>query len=59
VLRPSILFLDKPTSGLGRIGIKPPSDIVALLNTENGMMIFTNPHMISEIGRTCTLIGVL
>ena len=57
--RPAILFLDEPTSGLDPIGIKMLRDLVMRLNTEFGMTIFMNTHLISEIAKTCTSIAVL
>jgi ABC-2 type transport system ATP-binding protein len=57
--RPDILFLDEPTSGLDPMGIKMLRDLIIKLNTELGMTIFMNTHLISEVGKTCTSIGVL
>jgi ABC-2 type transport system ATP-binding protein len=34
-------------------------DVIVRLNRESGMTIFMNTHLISEIARTCTSIGVL
>jgi len=57
--RPPMLFLDEPTSGLDPMGVKLLRDVIARLNTELGMTIFMNTHLISEIAKTCTSIGVL
>jgi ABC-2 type transport system ATP-binding protein len=57
--RPAVLFLDEPTSGLDPMGIKLLRDVIVRLNRESGMTIFMNTHLISEIARTCTSIGVL
>lgn len=57
--RPSVLFLDEPTSGLDPMGIKMLRDLILRLNTEFGMTIFMNTHLISEIAKTCTSIAVL
>ncbi len=56
---PSVLFLDEPTSGLDPMGIKNLRDIILRLNRERGMTIFMNTHLLSEVGKTCTSIGVL
>lgn len=56
---PAVLFLDEPTSGLDPMGIKMLRDVVLRLNTEFGMTIFMNTHLISEIAKTCTSIAVL
>lgn len=57
--QPEVLFLDEPTSGLDPMGIKMLRDLILRLNTEFGMTIFMNTHLISEIAKTCTSIAVL
>ena len=57
--RPAVLFLDEPTSGLDPLGIKTLRDLIVKLNREFGMTIFMNTHLISEVSKTCTSIGVL
>lgn len=56
---PEVLFLDEPTSGLDPMGIKKLRDIIIKLNKEKGMTIFMNTHLLSEVAKTCTTIGVL
>ena len=58
VHRPSVLFLDEPTSGLDPMGVRMLREVIELLN-ENGMTIFMNTHLLSEVARGCTSIGVL
>ena len=57
--RPRVLFLDEPTSGLDPMGIKMLRDLILQLNRDQGMTIFMNTHLISEIAQTCTSIAVL
>ncbi|MBI2717575.1 MAG: ABC transporter ATP-binding protein [Rhizobiales bacterium] len=57
--RPDVLFLDEPTSGLDPLGIKTLRDLIVKLNRTLGMTIFMNTHLISEVSKTCTSIGVL
>jgi ABC-2 type transport system ATP-binding protein len=57
--RPDVLFLDEPASGLDPIGIKTLRDLIVRLNQEFGTTIFMNTHLISEVAKTCTSIGVL
>jgi ABC-2 type transport system ATP-binding protein len=57
--RPEVLFLDEPTSGLDPMGIKMLRDLIGQLNRDQGMTIFMNTHLISEIAQTCTSIAVL
>lgn len=59
VHRPEVLFLDEPTSGLDPLGIKSLRDLIVRLNRELGTTIFMNTHLISEVSKTCTSIGVL
>ncbi len=56
---PEVLFLDEPTSGLDPMGIKKLRDIIVKLNKEKGMTIFMNTHLLSEVSKTCSTIGVL
>ncbi len=56
---PDVLFLDEPTSGLDPMGIKNLREIILRLNTEKQMTIFMNTHLLSEVAKTCTTIGVL
>jgi len=56
---PEVLFLDEPTSGLDPLGIKNLREIITHLNQEKGITIFMNTHLLSEVSKTCTTIGVL
>ena len=57
--QPDVLFLDEPTSGLDPFGIKTLRDLIVKLNREFGTTIFMNTHLIGEVSKTCTSIGVL
>jgi len=57
--RPSVLFLDEPTSGLDPVGVKMLRDTIVQLNTDLGMTIFMNTHLLAEVTKTCTSIGIL
>jgi ABC-2 type transport system ATP-binding protein len=59
VHQPRILFLDEPTSGLDPFGVKEIRDIILKLNREFGITIFMNTHLLSEVMKTCSRIGVL
>jgi ABC-2 type transport system ATP-binding protein len=56
---PKVLFLDEPTSGLDPMGIKKLRETIIKLNKEKDMTIFMNTHLLSEVAKTCTSIGVL
>lgn len=57
--RPEVLFLDEPTSGLDPVGVRQLRDTIARLNRELGMTVFMNTHLLSEVSKVCTTIGVL
>ncbi len=56
---PSVLFLDEPTSGLDPAGVKMLRDTIIRLNRELGMTIFMNTHLLAEVTKTCSSIGIL
>ena len=56
---PTVLFLDEPTSGLDPEGVRTLRETVVRLNSEFGMTIFMNTHLLSEVTKTCTSIGIL
>ena len=56
---PKVLFLDEPTSGLDPQGVKILRDTTLKLNKELGMTIFMNTHLLAEVTKTCTSIGIL
>ena len=57
--RPRVLFLDEPTSGLDPMGVRQLRETIVRLNAELGITIFMNTHLLSEVARVCTTIGVL
>jgi ABC-2 type transport system ATP-binding protein len=56
---PAVLFLDEPTSGLDPQGVKLLRETIVRLNNELGMTVFMNTHLLSEVTKTCTAIGIL
>jgi len=59
VHRPKVLFLDEPTSGLDPLGVRQLRATILRLNHDLGMTVFMNTHLLSEVARVCTSIGVL
>ncbi len=57
--KPKILFLDEPTSGLDPQGTKELREILLMLNKEWGTTIFMNTHLLSEVTKLCTDIGII
>jgi ABC-2 type transport system ATP-binding protein len=56
---PEVLFLDEPTAGLDPMGIKKLREVILKINKEKEITIFINTHLLSEVSKTCTTIGVL
>ncbi|WP_392544382.1 ABC transporter ATP-binding protein [Oryzobacter telluris] len=59
VHRPRVLFLDEPTAGLDPFGVRQLRETVLRLNADLGMTVFMNTHLLSEVAKVCTTIGVL
>lgn len=57
--KPKILFLDEPTSGLDPQGTKDMRDLLLMLNKEWGTTVFMNTHLLSEVTKICTNIGII
>lgn len=56
---PKVLFLDEPTSGLDPQGVAKLREIIISLNQSLGMTVFMNTHLLAEVTKTCTSIGIL
>jgi ABC-2 type transport system ATP-binding protein len=59
VHRPKVLCLDEPTSGLDPLGVRQLRDTILRLNHDLGMTVFMNTHLLGEVAKVCTTIGVL
>ena len=57
--RPEVLFLDEPTAGLDPLGVRQLRETILRLNRDLGMTVFMNTHLLSEVAKVCTTIGVL
>ena len=57
--RPQVLFLDEPTAGLDPLGVRQLRETVLGLNRDLGLTVFMNTHLLSEVARVCSTIGVL
>ncbi|WP_426567079.1 ABC transporter ATP-binding protein [Angustibacter sp. McL0619] len=58
VRSPRLLVLDEPTNGLDPQGIYEVRELLVSLN-EAGTTIFLSSHLLAEVERTCTRVGVL
>ena len=56
---PEVLFLDEPTSGLDPEGVIQLRELISMLNQNLGMTIFMNTHLLSEVTKLCSQIGIL
>ena len=56
---PQLLILDEPANGLDPSGIIHVRELLKRLNTEFGKTVFVSSHLLSEIEKTCTNIGII
>jgi ABC-2 type transport system ATP-binding protein len=57
--RPSLLLLDEPVNGLDPVGVVEVRDLLVELAHEHGVTVFLSSHMLTEVARVATRIGVL
>jgi ABC-2 type transport system ATP-binding protein len=56
---PELIILDEPTNGLDPKGIIEMRELIKNLNERFGTTIFISSHLLSEIERTCTHVGII
>lgn len=56
---PKLLILDEPTNGLDPKGIIEMRQLIKELNQEQGITIFVSSHLLAEIEKTCTHVGII
>ncbi|WP_074406428.1 MULTISPECIES: ABC transporter ATP-binding protein [Aquimarina] len=56
--KPELLILDEPTNGLDPKGIIEMRELIKKLN-KDGITIFISSHLLSEIEKTCTHVGII
>jgi len=57
--RPDLLILDEPTNGLDPNGIIEIRDLLVTLNREEGTTILVSSHLLAEIERVATHVGIV
>lgn len=56
---PELIILDEPTNGLDPKGIIEMRELIKELNEKFGTTIFISSHLLSEIEKTCTHVGII
>ena len=56
---PELMILDEPANGLDPNGIIEVRELLIRLNSQEGKTIFVSSHLLSEIEKTCTHIGII
>lgn len=57
--RPSLLLLDEPVSGLDPAGVLEVRTLLVALAREHGTTVLLSSHLLAEVARVATRIGVL
>ncbi|CAM1352320.1 MULTISPECIES: ABC transporter ATP-binding protein [Tenacibaculum] len=56
---PELIILDEPTNGLDPKGIIEMRELIKELNEKYGTTVFISSHLLSEIEKTCTHVGII
>jgi ABC-2 type transport system ATP-binding protein len=57
--KPQLLILDEPSNGLDPAGIVEVRNLLNELSTEHGVTVFLSSHLLGEVARLATRIGII
>lgn len=56
---PDIIILDEPLNGLDPLGIATIRNLIKMLHTDHGKTIFLSSHLLDEVEKVATHVGIL